>query len=221
MSTPGLLICVMGIDGSGKSTATKRVVEQLQHSGVDVGYVWDRWEPRLLAPLMKARGGSGTSASAGRAGDDYRSKRRLMSSPVTASLWLAASSFDYASVGVERVRDALDAHRLTLCDRYTPDFVVDQAMNLGGSADALARASSAPFLRRFPPVDRYVLFDLEPGVAIRRKSDLPSLEVLEGKRTLYRLFAEKVSAAVIDASGPLDRTAGNPARRRGAGASGA
>ncbi len=72
MSTPGLLICVMGIDGSGKSTATKRVVEQLQHSGVDVGYVWDRWEPRLLAPLMKARGGVAQALPLVARGDDDR-----------------------------------------------------------------------------------------------------------------------------------------------------
>ena len=49
----GYLIVLTGIDGSGKTTQANLLVKDLKKDGIDVSYVWSRWEPFLLRFLIK------------------------------------------------------------------------------------------------------------------------------------------------------------------------
>jgi len=195
------LVCVMGIDGSGKSTAVEAVVARMNEGGFDVGYVWNRWEPKLLNRLLRGHRERGArNGSAPGHADAYRSKNRLLSNPVMALAWLTVASMDYALTGVPRIRRASRTHSVVICDRYTPDFVVDQAMNLGGREDDIQRASRALFLRLFPKPRLYVLFDVDPSVALGRKDDGLDSESADHKARLYRSIARRVGATVVDAN---------------------
>ena len=47
------LVVFTGIDGSGKTTQAKLLVDWLHKDGKTVSYVWCRWEPFLVRPLIK------------------------------------------------------------------------------------------------------------------------------------------------------------------------
>lgn len=42
------IVCLTGIDGTGKTTCAQALAEALSVQGFSVEYVWLRWEPFLL-----------------------------------------------------------------------------------------------------------------------------------------------------------------------------
>lgn len=198
----GILICVMGVDGSGKSTAAHAAVDLLKQQGVDATYVWNRWEPRLVSAFTgkayqpyhpEAPESSGPN-------DPYARKRRLLAAGWRRWLWLRAASVDYALTGSGRARRAIRRHAVVICDRYTPDFIVDQAMNIGGAETSIEEVRSLRLMRAFPQPVGYVLLDLEPAIALARKDDGLTPRAAAEKVDLYRTLARSMGAMVIDAS---------------------
>ena len=54
MRKKGILICLIGVDGSGKTTHAKALVGELWAQHIKSRYVWNRYEPILIRPLMVA-----------------------------------------------------------------------------------------------------------------------------------------------------------------------
>ena len=48
-----ILICFVGIDGSGKTTQAKELFSWMQSEGIKAKYVWNRFEPRLISPVIR------------------------------------------------------------------------------------------------------------------------------------------------------------------------
>ena len=46
------IIVMSGLDGSGKSTQAKLLAERLTMSGIPYEVIWNRWEPRISAPII-------------------------------------------------------------------------------------------------------------------------------------------------------------------------
>lgn len=205
----GLLVCVMGVDGSGKSTAAHTAIALLRDRGVDTQYLWNRWEPKLLAPFTDGAGpqGGDVESSDDPPSDSYARKRRLLSSGWRRWAWLWFASMDYALTGSGKARQAVSRNDIVVCDRYTPDFVVDQAMNIDGKAPSLEVVRSLPLLRRFPLPTGYVLLDVDADVALARKDDGLTVQAAAEKVDLYRAFAGSMDATVIDGSASADTVA--------------
>ena len=52
MNNKAFFICITGIDGAGKTTLAKGIVELLNEKGVECKYVYARFDPFLLKPLI-------------------------------------------------------------------------------------------------------------------------------------------------------------------------
>lgn len=195
----GRLVCVMGVDGSGKSTAAQSAVELLGGRGIEAMYLWNRWEPRMLAGLT-----GGANASSGETVrsdvERYAQKRKLLANALVRFLWLLASSLDYSMSGAGKTRAAIRSGTVVVCDRYVPDFVIDQTMNIGGGSSVLERVAGEWALKAFPRPCGNVLIDVEAHVALDRKDDGLSEQVACEKVALYREYARLTSATVIDGS---------------------
>ncbi|MBI5049488.1 MAG: hypothetical protein HZC11_01085 [Nitrospirae bacterium] len=81
----GYLIVFTGIDGSGKTTQAELLAKNLRQDGLHVSYVWSRWEPFFLKPLLK-RWRSGAAKDTAVSGSDFNKikakKQRLLNNPV-------------------------------------------------------------------------------------------------------------------------------------------
>ena len=218
------VVCISGLDGSGKSTQARLLVDTFDRMGIDAALEWaklggdrrlwvlHRWGRRLLLPLARRRGGApsgseGSDETSMVGGDEAvralrRSSRSL--SIVWASIVVASVVWTY-----RRQRRRYRGHvRLLVFDRY----VLDSAAHLrwryglsGGAAERLTR-----LLTRWSPRPLSAFFlRLEPGVAQQRKleDDLADLEAHD------RSYAEALAGpagqhvVVLDASRPVDELA--------------
>jgi thymidylate kinase len=192
-----MIICLAGIDGSGKTTQAKSVVDWLRGQGIDAVYVWNRWEPRLLSLpgrlLRRRRGGKGPDTDRDAT---VGSKQRILSNRFLASVWLTAAQCEYARQARRRFARA-PSGSVIVCDRYLPDFVVDQAMNLGGPAEVGRVARCTTTGSRFlQPVSTLVI-DADPEACLARKWDGLPLERLRERRDAYLALADAMSNVVV------------------------
>lgn len=202
MKKDTLFVTLFGIDGSGKSTVAESVRHRLTDRGITVVSVWNRWEPLFLKPLMRARRARNARVRGG--SEDLSSKRRLLRNRAIRRTWLECAAWDYSLRGVGRVKRVLREGDVVLCDRYTDDFVVDQAVNLGGDERALIEVLNTAALRRFPRPDISFLIDVEAETALSRKNDGLTLADARRRVALYRRLAELNGAVRLGASGTVE-----------------
>jgi len=200
----GFFICFTGIDGSGKTTHARKLLEYLERHGVSTKYEWNGFEPLLLQVLMNV----GRAAFL-RGKDMYRdyreyyyARRRLFRS-IFISAFFQGTYFLEALLQVTfRVRLPLMLGRNMICDRYVYDTIVGLGANLDYS-DMRIRRMLRGFCRFLPKPDLAFLIDLPEEIAYQRKNDTPSLGFLKDRRQIYLNVGKEFGMTVLDGSQDL------------------
>jgi len=174
----GLLVACEGIDGSGKSTVSRRLVEALAAQGVPARWTCEPTETWLGESVRRALK------------DDE-------ASPFTDALLFMA---DHAT-HVRRVEAWLAAGQVVVSDRWSESTFAYQGAALAREGfDALAwlRAAEAPFDRR---PDVVLLFDLPVDAALARLAGRSrDAEKFERREFLERVRANYAHLAAEDPS---------------------
>ncbi len=190
----GRFIVFEGIDGSGKSTAMRRVAGQLHEAGHDVVTTREETDTWM---------GEAVRRSIADRADPW----------ATLHLFLA----DRAA-HVAQIQEHLDAGQHVLCDRFLHSTLAYQSVTL---ADALTdpiahlRALHAPWCIH---PDHVVLLDLSAEVAVSRATDrgattpYEKVEFLELVRAAYLDLADADDFLVVDATQSADDVAADVAR---------
>lgn len=204
----GKIICFTGIDGSGKTTLARGLVEELQNRGLDAAYVYGRYQPVLLRPVMYlGRLFFFRDKDAFSDYEEYASSKQQASRDhtVLASLYQRLALWEYTLQLLVQVSLPVVLHQRTLiCDRYVMDTVLtDLAVDFQYSEETI-RSTMRRMRDRFPAPDLTFLIDLPEEIAMARKTDTPSVAYLRERRHLYLRAAEEMDAVVLDGTRPLD-----------------
>lgn len=197
----GTLICFIGIDGSGKTTQAKALSESLARSGINTGYVWSRFEPKLIKPLVAIAKGlffRGKDVFRDYAGY-VNTKRNLSKNTVLLATYQYLLLFDYFLQIFQRVKVPLMRGKVIVCDRYIHDTVADLAVDYGYS-DEQVQKTLRSYLRLFPKPDLVFLLDLPEELAYQRKGDVPSIDYLTERRKIYLNIGNDCKVVAIDAT---------------------
>lgn len=195
-----MLIYLTGIDGSGKSTITKRLQQEIVKGEVET--IWARYQPRivraLIAPFKK-------NYVKDRQKDflmDHREysqwsryKRKFTKNPVLSKTLYWIQSFDY-SMQLKKFKHTLNNHhvRTVIMDRYLLDFIVDQSVNYGDVSQSFITKRYLEQLRKF----NYIFFiDTKEEIAFCRKDDIPSIDYLRQRRKYYLEYVSKLENGYI------------------------
>ena len=193
----GTLLCIVGIDGSGRTTLAKQLVAEMQAHGIRSRYVWGGFDPTIfLRPaiwLIKTL--------------VYRENRHSYVSEhkgqVLKNKRLAAAYYhivlaDHILQLAARVQLPLLLGESVVCDRYIHDAVMTTALVLD-YADAELLRLLKRMLRFVPRPDCTLVADLPAEVAYERKNDVPSIAFLSERRKRYQLITEAHGLPVLDA----------------------
>ena len=192
-----IIIYLSGIDGCGKTTQSEKLVAWLNEHDIKADYQWLRWEPSIVPLLKKIRGLlSGPRSSTG----DKKTaithqensghakwknlKKRIMRTPFLKHLWLWYASHDYYRA-YKHARTTWQGDVVVL-DRYLYDFVIDQSLNFGISAQDFSDLIESTILKKMDRPDYSIVIDIPAKVGYERKLDGTPLEYLRERETRYQ-----------------------------------
>lgn len=184
-----VFITFEGVDGAGKSTQLKLLMEYLQERGVE--YIFTR-EP-------------GGTPLAERIREVLLDPAHTGMSVITEAYLYAASRADHVS---QVVRPALQSGKVVICDRYVDSSMVYQGFAGGMPLDFLSQINEMATGSLKP--HRTIVLDLTPEVARERrgadrmeqKSEWFHRQVREGYLELAK--AEPRRVKLVDASGTVE-----------------
>lgn len=181
------LVCISGIDGTGKTTLAYGLAEALCRRGIRAAYVYGRTYPVVSRALMAL--GRLTMLRGHNQWHDYTgytaSKKSVMGNRLLAGIYRAAILLDYYPQVWLKLLPHLLSRRLVVCDRYIYDTVIsDLAVHLSYSPEQTDRALERA-LKWLPRPMLTALLDVPPEVAFSRKDDVPHLDYLRERRSWY------------------------------------
>ncbi len=196
---PGIFVCFIGIDGSGKTTQAEALARAMKEDGFKSRYVWNRFEPNLTRPLVAiARQLFLRHKDIYKDYEDYFATKqklfgnRLLSVTYQSLLWL-----DYFYQISLRIRLPLMRGEAVICDRYLYDTVADLAVESNYSAEQVKKAMHR-YLNLFPRPDLIFFIDLPEEIAYQRKSDVPSIDYLSRRRQAYLYMSKEQEMTLLD-----------------------
>lgn len=175
-----LFITFEGPEGAGKTTVIQKITERLEQENIDV---LPTREPGGIEIAEKIRAIILNPA------------HTAMDERTEALLYAAARSQHY----FEKVRPALDAGKLVICDRFIDSSLAYQGYARGIGVDEVLAINEFAIGKKLPDVT--ILFDLAPEVGLARihahgdreinRLDVESLAFHEKVREGYMLLVER------------------------------
>jgi len=200
----GTFICLIGIDGSGKTTLATALRARLAARGVQVDYVQCKYD----SVLMKASVGAAKWALSMRGknmrnfSERYQTKKALFQSGFLRWAYRLIIRISYIPQILFKVRLPLMQGRSIVCDRYIYDTVVDLAVDTQMLPDQMHRTALG-FLRLAPEPDLLLVLDVDGVTALQRnlaKRDGLTLQYINERRKTYLDLAKRLNAVIMDSS---------------------
>jgi dTMP kinase len=196
-------ICFTGIDGTGKTTLSKELVELLNEKGVNCKYVYARLNPIILKPFILI--GEWIFLRGSEISENYseysNTKRKTMEiHSFLSRIYEQILLLDYMLQVFFKVKVPLIFGKNIVCDRYIYDTVItDLSVDMNYSEDKTIRLLDNIF-RFFPEPDITFLVDVSEEIAYERKNDIPSILYLRERRDMYLNIGKKCEMVILDGS---------------------
>jgi dTMP kinase len=210
----GILICLLGIDGSGKSTQAQRLVAQLNAMGYTATYVWGGRRGLLTASLVRCgkvylSAPAQPVASSMTTNPEYRAyvrgTQQLFKRGGLRDLWRQITLMEHLLEIWWYVARPLAQGRIVVCDRYLYDSLVNQAVLFDSAPVEIYRQLDHPLLSLVPRPALGFWLDTPPEVALRRKTDVYDIQQLELRAPLYGRIASVLGFQPLDSTLPAAR----------------
>ena len=203
----GIFICFTGMDGAGKTTLAKFLIDDLHDRGIKSRYVYNRYVPIILRPIMLIG-----KLLFLRDKDFYKDYTEYSNTKRTASrrhsvlarLYQRLLLFDYFFQILFKIKLPLLFGKNIVCDRYIYDTIVtDLSVDFNYSEEDVQK-SLYKILSWFPTPNITFLVDLPEKIAYQRKDDVPSIDYLKDRRETYLHMGKECEMMILDGVTPLD-----------------
>lgn len=194
------LVCLSGVDGSGKSSHAQMAIRFLEERGYRPTYTWLRYQHLLSLPLLaycRLRHLSGFYEVDGQRYGWWAFERSWVSRTIVPWFLL----LDFFLFVAWKVWLPMMAGRTVVCDRLSLDTVVDIMM---GTKDMMFHRKPVGrlLLRLLHPQGVIRILDANTETIVARRPELAHDEGLALRRRLYLLLARDLNIPVIDTSLP-------------------
>lgn len=203
----GRLICLTGIDGSGKTTLAHSLTEWLGRRGQTYQYVYARFLPMLVRPVWGAAKMVFLSKEQQRQGyTEYTARKRsLLNAEIFSRLHEISVMADYWLQILFKVALPLRLGKNLICDRYVYDTVVsDLAPDLKYSREQMQKVIDFCLIL-MPRPDLVFLLDVPETTTMSRKTDVAAVNYVIERRDIYRSLTLREMVVTLDGTQPREQ----------------
>lgn len=194
-------VCIIGVDGVGKTTHVKRLLARMKEDGIRCRYTWFRFYHFISLILLAYCRLAGftiyetkNEQKIGRH-EFYRSKMISFLYP-----WLLL--IDMIPLYLVKVFLPLHFGYAIISDRYIYDTLVDLMIDLNNFN--IHRTIIGKFFLKLVPKDtKIILLDLNESLIRKRRMDLLGDKSLEARKLAYCLIAEEFKIPNINNDGEI------------------
>lgn len=190
-----ILICITGIDGVGKTTQAKLILEHLQNSGLKCRYEWFRFHHLISLPLLaicRIAGYTRTSNLAGKNCSYHEFHKSMIVSLIYPWLLL----IDTSLFAVVKIFIPMRLGSNIVCDRYIYDTLIDLCVAIKDFQIYKKRVGKL-FLNLIPKNSRFIILCLDKQEIIARRPELIEDATFDERHGLYRLFIDEFQIDVV------------------------
>lgn len=192
------LICVIGIDGSGKTTHTQKLLGAIVNSA-KTRYVWFGSAYFLSYPFMAFCRLFGFTKTYILASNGDHTEHQYYRNKCIAFLWPWVQLIDTLIFVTLKIYIPLRRGYLLVLDRFVHDILVDLMVDVNDFN--LHKSFVGQLMLRLIPAGAITfLFDLDEQNALQRKVDIPNSRYLTVRRKYYRSIAHRLKMVRIDSS---------------------
>jgi thymidylate kinase len=198
------LICFTGMDGAGKTTLAKFLVEEMKKHGLKCNYVYGRYKPILSRPVLILGKFLFLRGRDIKEYNIYSSAKRdaVKRYQLVAFLYQKFLLFDYSLQLLTKIIFPKTHGRTVICDRYIYDTVINDIPRADDDFNHLKRLIEKCF-RIAPEPDLIFLIDLAEETAYSRKDDTPSIGYLKERRNIYLDIGVEYDMWILDGNKDL------------------
>jgi len=193
---PSRLICVIGVDGSGKTAHTKMLLSELKISGRKCKYVWFR-EPYFFSfPLMYVFRILHLTKVICLPNKRIQGEHRYNVNPI-ALVWPWVRLVDLIIWIVWQVYIPVWRGFVVICDRFIHDILVDVMIDIN-NLKLYHTLVGQLMLKLVPSFSMVVMLDISEATAFQRKNDIAHLNYLVARRRLYHEISFCLKIPIIN-----------------------
>lgn len=203
---PPRFIYITGCDGTGKTTQTNLLIDDLAAKGIETHHVWLRFPFLFSLPLLvyaRLRGFSWSETNNGfRHGYwDFRSSWLLRK-------WLPwLLLVDASLAALTNIYIPLWRGKTIVCERFVLDMIVDLSVAIL-DCNFHQRYPGRLFLGLLPHQSRIFVLDLDAQTIRKRRPDLEEDRNLDNRLTLYRNLVNDLSLQTFSSRIPAKQISG-------------
>jgi thymidylate kinase len=196
------MICIIGVDGSGKSTHAKIILDKLQKKGFPAKYVWFRYNHIFsVIPLIYCRI-TGLTVYEKKDGVLY-GRHEFYRSCLMSLIYPRTLFIDMLFTYLIKIVIPLKSGKVLVSDRCVYDTLVDLMIDLN-NLDFHKTLTGKLFCRLLPRENTKVIFlDADESLIVKRRTDLKYDTTLEKRRAGYQNLARQFDILTITNEGDI------------------
>jgi len=195
------LIIFSGLDGSGKTTQSIKLIKFLKNHEIDAKYLWLR-SPKFFSYFLliyfKIIGILKTGI--GSTGKKY-GILKLEKHPYLQKIWKQILLFDYTiSIKIHSLSN-VKKNQVIVIDRFIVDSVIDYILDCND--DNLLEIIDEDFMNKIPENSIIFYFNLKPSISYSRNLE-ESETVIKRRQNLYLKLCKKYNLKIIDSEQSIE-----------------
>lgn len=201
----GKLICFIGTDGSGKTTASSLMEGCLLKWGYKCCRVWAAYDLRLFKVVIK-----GAKRLLMKTNSPYKNYNeykedisKVSRNELLIFVYKLIVFLEYWFQVFYKVIIPLLIGRVVICDRYVFDVVINISSNLNLDETRFIKLLRL-WLSCFPKPDLLIFVSVPPEVSLSRKNDIPDIDYVKKRHKYYKIVNRYWDAILIDGTRPMN-----------------
>lgn len=195
------VIFLTGVDGSGKTTHTRYLIEEMKKHGINAKRVWMRGRGLVFVslPLLGVCRLAGLTKVQKLPNGDQVSEYHFFRNKAVSRIWPWMQLLESIIATVYLILIPSLFTKFVIVDRGVLDTLVDLCVDIRN--EALINTVGRLFVRLLPKNSLVIILDVSEEVSMSRKREIPNLSYLLSRRRAYHRLSMAYGWKVIDTSG--------------------